>query len=55
MPGDSKRWKVEKDGNRISKHNSKANAKQRAKKEAGPMDSITVKNRHGQFQDRLQG
>lgn len=55
MPGDSKRWQVRKDGYRVTKHNSKSNAKQEARKRAGPNDSITVKNRKGQFQKRLRG
>lgn len=55
MPGDSKRWRVKKDGYQISKHNAKANVKQQARDEAGPNDSITVKDRHGKFQKRIKG
>lgn len=51
----SKRWAVNKNGYQVSKHNSKSNAKQRARKEAGPNDSITVQGRDGQFQKRLRG
>lgn len=53
MPGDSKRWQVQRDGYRISKHNSKSNAKQEAKREAGPNDSITLKKKNGKFQKRM--
>lgn len=55
VAGDSKRWKVEEDGTIVSRHNSKSNAKQRARKEAGPNDSITLKYADGRFQKRLKG
>lgn len=48
-----KRWEVLADGNRASKHNSKANAVQKAEKLMDRNDTGTVKKANGRFQKQL--
>lgn len=55
MPGDSTRWRVLANGREVSKHNSKTNAREEAKRLADRNDTITLQKSNGQFQTRLQG
>lgn len=52
-PGDSKRWVVSANGRRVSKHNKKRTAVKKARELRDRNDTVTVRNRHGQFQKRL--
>jgi len=47
------RWEVLSDGHRVSKHNSKSNAVQKAKDLIDRNDTGAVKNTNGKFQKRL--
>jgi hypothetical protein len=51
-PG-KKRWRVLVDGRQVSRHNSKSNAKQKAKSVADEQDTVSVMGRDGRFQDIL--
>lgn len=55
MPGDSKRWRVLANGRQVSRHNTKRNAREKAKKLADRNDTITVQKANGEFQARIQG
>lgn len=55
MPGDSTRWRVLANGHQVSRHNTKRNARAKAKKLADRNDTITVQKANGEFQTRLQG
>lgn len=50
---DSKRWAVLADGHRVSRHNAKTNAVQRARELMDRTDSGAVKNRDGRYHRRL--
>lgn len=52
---DSTRWQVQANGRRVSKHNKKRTAVEKARDLADRNDSITVQNANGQFQKRLRG
>ena len=54
MPGDSSRWRVLANGTQVSKHNSKSNAKAKARDLADRNDTITVQNANGQFGSRIR-
>lgn len=53
MPGDSKRWRVLANGRRVSRHNKKSTAVERARELADRTDSITVQDRNGNFQKQV--
>ncbi|MFB6196865.1 MAG: DUF2188 domain-containing protein [Halobacteriaceae archaeon] len=52
VPGGN-RWEVLSDGHRVSKHNSKSNAVQKARDLMDRNDTGTVKKANGRFQKRL--
>lgn len=47
------RWEVLADGHRVSKHNSKSNAVQKAKDLKDRNDTVSIKNASGKFHKRL--
>jgi len=47
------RWEVLADGHRVSKHNEKSNARERAEELKDRNDTLTIKDRNGNFQKRI--